>query len=122
MRKTKPIRNQRKVHCRLRFNRPCPSVRVENEAKWRELTLHAPPSTLHASPRPWPVNPEGVASRRKRGARHRKMCKTKPIRNQRKVHCCMRLNHRRPSLRVENEANPDISDKIERPFILIGRS
>jgi len=34
----------------------------------------------------WPVNPEGVAIRRKGSARHRKMCKTKPIRNQRKVH------------------------------------
>src|SRR5271157_3503470 len=29
---TKPIRNQRKVHCRLRLNRPRPSLRVENEA------------------------------------------------------------------------------------------
>jgi len=40
--KTKPIRNQRKFHCRLRLNRPCPSLPVENEAKVRGLTLHAP--------------------------------------------------------------------------------
>lgn len=46
--KTKPIWNQRKVHCRLGLNCPCPSLRVENEAKGRELTLHAPRSTLHA--------------------------------------------------------------------------
>ena len=33
--KTKPIRNQRKVHCRLGLNRPCPSLRVGNEAEAR---------------------------------------------------------------------------------------
>src|SRR5208337_2931608 len=99
--KTKPIRNQRKVRLRLRLNRPFPSLRVENEAKGRELTLHAPGSTLHASPPPWPVNLEGVAggerrqvtvktanrsvaNRRKRSAGRRKMCKTKPKIHRRK--------------------------------------
>src|SRR5271157_4140277 len=45
-------------------------------------------------------------SRRKRSAGRRKMCKTKPIRNQRKARCRLRLNRPCPSLRVENEANP----------------
>jgi len=53
----------------------------------------------------WPLNPERVASRCKRRAGHCKMCKTKPIWNQRKVHCCLRLNRLRPSRRVKNEAN-----------------
>jgi len=136
MRKTKPIRNQRKARCRLWLNRPCLSLSVENEANWRGMTPHAPRSTLHASspqwpvslkrvasgdwrrvaagkanPKQWsvasgqwPVNLERVASRREGSARHRKMCKTKPIRNQRKVHCRLKLNHPCPSLRVENEA------------------
>ena len=60
--KTKPIRNQRKTLCRLRLNRPCPSLRVENEAKRREPTLHAPRCTHHASRPLWPVNLEGGAS------------------------------------------------------------
>src|SRR5208337_1804516 len=110
--KTKPIRNQRKVHCRLGLNCPCPSFRVENEAKGRDLTLHAPRFTLHASPPQWPVDPEGVASgegrrltlktanpsaasRRKRRPRPQKRRKTKPIRNQRKDLCRLRLNRRR---------------------------
>src|SRR5208337_2926882 len=45
MRKTKPIRNQRKARCRLWLNRLCPSLSVENEANWVEITLHAPGST-----------------------------------------------------------------------------
>ena len=76
---------------------------------------------LHASPPQWPVNPEGVASgewhrvtvktanrsvanRRKRSAGRSKMCKTKPIWNQRKAHCRLRLNRPFQSLGVENEA------------------
>jgi hypothetical protein len=53
----------------------------------------------------WPVNPKRVASRCKRRAGHCKMCKTKPIQNQRKARCRLMLNRRRPSRRVENEAN-----------------
>jgi len=67
-------------------------------------TLHAPRSTLHASPVQWPVNLERVVSRRKRSAGRRKMCKTKPIRNQRKALCRLVLSRPCPSLRVENEA------------------
>src|SRR5208283_3870364 len=51
------------------------------------------------------VNPKSAIQNRKGSAGHRKMCQTKPIRNQRKALCRLRLNRRRPSRRAENEAN-----------------
>jgi len=48
------------------------------------------------------ANPIAV-SRRRRSARHRKMCQTKPIRNQRKIHCRWGLNRPCPSLRVKRK-------------------
>jgi|GEM_PF-561330 len=72
---------------------------------WRRVAAgKANPKQWSVASGQWPVNLERVASRREGSARHRKMCKTKPIRNQRKVHCRLKLNHPCPSLRVENEA------------------
>ncbi len=94
----------------------------ESHSSGRELLVgKANPKQWSVASGQWPVNPEGAASgkwprvaagkanpsaasRRKRGDWHQKRRQTKPIRNQRKAHCRLRLNRLCPSLRVENEA------------------